>query len=128
MKQTFTPTFKAQVVRELLKEERTVAQIATKFAVHPTQLNHWKATAIRGLPNLFVDEQQTLDATKAAHEQQLTDLYAEIGKLTTQLVAPRLSVVIDQSLLVPMPGTSVAAHAASEPPTRAAAPDRRAAL
>jgi len=57
--------------------------VATKVAVHPTQLNQWKATAIRGLPSLFVDEQQALDATKAAHEQQLTDLYAEIGTLTT---------------------------------------------
>jgi transposase-like protein len=85
MKKTFTPTFKAQVVRELLKEELTLAQIATKFSVHPTQLSQWKATAIRRLPDLFIDEQQSLEATKAAHEQQLTDLYAEIGKLTTQL-------------------------------------------
>jgi transposase-like protein len=63
----------------------TVAQVAAKYAVHPTQLHQWKATAIRGLPTLFVDEQKALDTTKAAYEQQLTDLYAEIGKLTTQL-------------------------------------------
>ncbi len=37
------------------------------------------------MPNLFVDEQKALDATKAAYEHQLTELYAEIGKLTTQL-------------------------------------------
>ena len=85
MRKTYTATFKAHVVRELLKEELTLAQIATKFSVHPTQLSQWKATAIRRLPDLFVDEQQSLDATKAAHEQQLTDLYAEIGKLSTQL-------------------------------------------
>ena len=85
MKQTFTPTFKAQVVRELLKEELPLAQIAAKFSVHPTQLSQSKATAIRRLPSLFIDAHKTLDATKAAHEQQLTDLYAEIGKLTTQL-------------------------------------------
>jgi transposase-like protein len=85
MRKAYTPTFKAQVVRELLKEELTVAQVAAKYAVHPTQLHQWKATAIRGLPTLFVDEQKALDTTKAAYEQQLTDLYAEIGKLTTQL-------------------------------------------
>jgi transposase-like protein len=85
MRKTYTPTFKAQVVRELLKEELTLAQIATKFAVHPTQLSEWKATAIRGLPSLFLDEQKALETTKAAHEQQLTDLYVEIGKLSTQL-------------------------------------------
>lgn len=85
MRKTYTSTFKAQVVREMLKDEFTLAQLATKFAVHPTQLSQWKATAVRRLPSLFVDEQQSLDAIKAAHEQQLTDLYAEIGKLTTQL-------------------------------------------
>ena len=85
MRKTYTSTFKGQVVREMLKDELTLAQLATKFAVHPTQLSQWKATAIRRLPSLFVDEQQSLDAIKAAHEQQLTDLYAEIGKLTTQL-------------------------------------------
>jgi len=85
MRKAYTPTFKAQVVRELLKEEATVSQIASKYAVHPTQLHQWKATVLKGLPNLFVDAQKALDMTKAAYEQQLTDLYAEIGKLTTQL-------------------------------------------
>lgn len=85
MRKSYSPAFKAQVVRELLKEELTVGQIAAKYEVHPTQLHQWKATAIKGLPNLFVDEHKALDATKAHYEQQLTDLYAEIGKLTTQL-------------------------------------------
>ncbi|GAC1644299.1 MAG: hypothetical protein NVS4B2_33950 [Chloroflexota bacterium] len=85
MRKAYTATFKANVVRELLKEELTVSQIATRYAVHPTQLHQWKAIAVQGLPNLFVDEKQALDATKAAYEQQLTDLYTEIGKLATQL-------------------------------------------
>ena len=34
----YTPTFKAQVVRELLKEEKTLAQLAAEHGVHPTQL------------------------------------------------------------------------------------------
>lgn len=85
MRKAYTPSYKAQVVRELLKEELTVSQIASQYAVHPTQLHQWKATVLKGLPTLFVDEQKALEATKAAHEQQLTDLYAEIGKLTTQL-------------------------------------------
>ncbi len=85
MRKVYSPQFKAQVVRELLKEELSVAQLATKYEVHPTQLHQWKATVLTGLPSLFVDEHKALDATKAAHEDQLTELYAEIGKLTTQL-------------------------------------------
>lgn len=85
MRKSYTPTVNAQVVRELLREALTVSQIAAKYAVHPTQLHPWKATALTGVPNLCVDEQKALDATKAAHEHQLTELYAAIGTLTTQL-------------------------------------------
>jgi transposase len=40
--------------------------------------------AIAGLPSLF-DRRDATEDLKAAHEQQLSDLYAEIGRLTTQL-------------------------------------------
>jgi transposase len=72
------------VVRELLKEEKTLAQIASEYEVHPTQLKNWRATALEGLPGLC-EKQDSTGVLKAAHEQQLTELYAEIGKLTTQV-------------------------------------------
>jgi hypothetical protein len=36
------------------------------------------------MPSLF-DRQNSTGELKAAYEQQLTELYAEIGKLTTQV-------------------------------------------
>jgi len=84
MRKQYTTAFKARVVQELLKEEKTLAQIATEYEVHPTQLKNWRAVALEGLPGLFEKQDNTV-ALKAAHEQQLTDLYAEIGKLTTQV-------------------------------------------
>jgi putative transposase len=38
MRKHYTDIFKAQVVLELLKEEKTIAQIASETGVHPTQL------------------------------------------------------------------------------------------
>jgi hypothetical protein len=38
------------VVQELLKEDKTIAQIAAEYEVHPTQLNKWKSIALAGLP------------------------------------------------------------------------------
>ena len=76
--------FKTRVVQELFKEEKTLAQIASAYEVHPTQLKNWRAVALEGLPSLFEKQESTV-ALQAAHEQQLTDLYAEIGKLTTQV-------------------------------------------
>lgn len=84
MRKQYTSAFKAKVVQELLKEEKTVAQIASEYEVHPTQLKTWRAIALEGMPSLFERQDSTVEL-KAAYEQQLTELYAEIGKLTTQV-------------------------------------------
>ncbi|EFH84439.1 transposase IS3/IS911 family protein [Ktedonobacter racemifer DSM 44963] len=84
MRKQYTAAFKAKVVQELLKEEKTIAQIALEYEVHPTQLKNWRAQALEGLPSLFEKQDSTADL-KAAYEKQLTDLYDEIGKLTTQV-------------------------------------------
>jgi len=85
MRKHYTPTFKAQMVQELLKEDQTITQIASEHGVHPTQLNKWKAAALQGLPSLFADDRQAAQAVQAAHQQQIQELYAEIGRLTTQV-------------------------------------------
>jgi transposase len=72
------------VVQELLKEEKTLAQIASEYEVHPTQLKNWRAIAIEGMQSPFEKQDSTAEL-KATDEQQLTELYAEIGKLTTQV-------------------------------------------
>jgi putative transposase len=73
-----------KVVQDLLKEEKTLAQMAAEYEVHPTQLKNWRAIALEGLAGLFEKQDSTADL-KAAHEQQLGELHAEIGKLTTQV-------------------------------------------
>ena len=80
----YTPTFKAQLVQELLREEKTVGQLASEHGIHPNGLSTWKRTALEGLPTLFVRGDGTA-ALKATHEQQVEDLYAQIGRLTTQV-------------------------------------------
>lgn len=84
MRKHYTPAFKAQVVREILREEQSISQIASAHGVHPNMLHKWKAQALEGLPGLF-EERDSTGALRAAHEQQLVELYAEIGRLTTQL-------------------------------------------
>ena len=84
MRKTYTPTFKAQVVLDLLKEEKTLAQLASEHGVHPNMLREWKAVAVRALPSAF-EKGDTLVAVQASHENQLQELYAEIGRLTTQV-------------------------------------------
>lgn len=86
MKKSYSPAFKAQIVRELLKEEKSVTQLAAEHGLHPNQLYRWREIALAGLPSLFARETAQEQAAKeTAHEQHLQELYAEIGKLTTQL-------------------------------------------
>jgi len=84
MRKQYTSAFKAKVVQELLKEEKTLAQIASEYEVHPTQLKNWRTIALEGLSSLFEKQDGTAEL-KEAYEKQLTELYAEIGKLTTQV-------------------------------------------
>ena len=84
MRKQYTSAFHAKVVQELLKEEKTLAQISSEYEVHPTQLKNWRSIALEGMSSLFEKQDSTAEL-KAAYEQQVTELYAEIGKLTTQV-------------------------------------------
>lgn len=61
-----------------------MAQITAEYEVHPTPLKEWRARAIEELPSLF-EKHERIAELQATHEKQLTELYAEIGKLATQV-------------------------------------------
>jgi putative transposase len=85
-KRHFTAEFKAKIARQMLVEEQTINQLAAEHGIHPNQLYRWREIALAGLPSLFSGPAaQDQAARQAAHEQQVHDLYAQIGKLTTQL-------------------------------------------
>ena len=84
-RKSFTSAFKAQMVLELLKEEKSLSELACEHGVHPTQLSRWKAAAVEGLPRLLEDDRQERGKEQAAQEQKVQELYAQIGKLSTQL-------------------------------------------
>ena len=81
----FSASQKAQIALEILKEEKTVTQIASEYGVHPNVLYRWKKQALDNLPKLFEDENKGERDRQAEHERQVNELYSEIGRLTTQL-------------------------------------------
>ena len=85
MRKTYTGKFKAAVVLEILKEEKTISEIASQYEVHPNQLSRWKREAINGLAKVLEDGRKKNDKEKEALEKKTQELYTEIGKLTTQL-------------------------------------------
>ena len=85
MRKKYSAKQKAQIVLEILREERSIAQIASEHGIHPNQLYRWKAQVLEGLPDLFNENHKGEKNLKAAHERKLQELYAEIGRLGTQL-------------------------------------------
>ena len=85
MRKRYSAKFKADIVQEVLREDKTITEIAAEHGIHPNQIQRWKALALQGLPGLFNDEAEAAKASAEAHDKQLNELYAEIGRLTTQL-------------------------------------------
>ena len=73
--------FKAQVAIEAIKSQQTVAQIASHYGVHPTQVSQWKQ-ALEQLPQLLASGR-----SKAAsdNDQLVDELYRQIGQLKVEL-------------------------------------------
>ncbi len=85
-RRTYTAELKAQAVLALLKEEKSAGQLAAEYGVHPNQLYRWREDVLAGLPSLFTQQPaRQLAAQQAAHATQVEQLYAEIGRLTTEL-------------------------------------------
>ncbi len=74
--------FKAQVAIEAIKNQQTVAQIASHYGVHPTQVSQWKKQALEQLPQLLANGRPKA----ASDNNQLVDeLYRQIGQLKVEL-------------------------------------------
>jgi transposase-like protein len=74
----FTAEFKARVVRATLREDKTLAQLASEYDVHPNQITEWKRQVIESLPDVFSRKKKQDEQDN----QQLIDrLYQQIGEL-----------------------------------------------
>jgi transposase-like protein len=71
------PVFKAKVALEAIKETKTIAELASLYSVHPTQIKQWKQQAIEQLTEGFSDKRKQHEKNK---EELVEDLYKQIGK------------------------------------------------
>jgi transposase-like protein len=75
-----TPAFKAKVALSAIKGDRTLAQLAEQFDVHPNQITSWKAQLEEGAADVF-------GAGRGGTSQPAVDvksLHAKIGELTLE--------------------------------------------
>ena len=81
-RRTFTEVFKAKVALAAIRGEGTVAELAGRFSVHPSQVTGWKQQAVEGLPEVFGDGRSRQSREEEEHQARL---YQEIGELQFEL-------------------------------------------
>ena len=75
-----TPAFKAKVALAAIKGDRTLAQLAEHFDIHPNQITTWKAQ-LEGRASDIFGSGSTAPSTPAV---DVKSLHAKIGELTLE--------------------------------------------
>jgi transposase-like protein len=57
-RKTYSGTFKAQVVLELLFGKKNLVDLAAQYELHPNQIKNWKSAFLQQAPNLFEDKRK----------------------------------------------------------------------
>ena len=76
-----SPSFKAKVALEAVKGELTVAQLAARYEVHPSQIQAWKKALVGGAANVLGGNQ---DQGRKDEEALIARLYQQIGQLKVE--------------------------------------------
>ena len=75
-----TPAFKAKVALAAIKGEKTLAELAQHFDVHPNQITQWKGLLLEGAAGVF--GRGGIEAGPAPVD--LKTLHAKIGELALE--------------------------------------------
>lgn len=83
MKKTRDAAFKAKVAFEAATGQKTIAQLASQYGVHPNQIGQWKKRLLEELPMIFTDKR--VSGRDKKQEELESELYRQIGQLKVEM-------------------------------------------
>lgn len=76
----YSAEFKAKIALAALSESKTLAELASEYKVHPTQISNWKQELLANAPDLFGKGKKK----EVNHEAEVAELHRVIGKLKAE--------------------------------------------
>jgi transposase-like protein len=72
--------FKAKVALQAIRGDKTLAELAQQYQVHPSQITAWKQQLLEHATELFANGQRHAEDS----QQRIAELHAKIGELTME--------------------------------------------
>lgn len=77
----YSAEFKAKVALEAIKGEQTIAELGSRYGLHPNMITTWKRQAIKNMADSFSGK---TERDRAAEDARINELHAKIGQLTVE--------------------------------------------
>ena len=81
MRKKFPNDFKAKVALAALKGDKTMAELASEFQVHASQINTWKVQLKEHAADVFSG---SAGVTAGEYKDKIEDLYSDIGRIQVE--------------------------------------------
>lgn len=81
MRKRFSAEYMAKVALEAIKEEKTIAELSSRYEVHRTQITNWRKRALEGVREIFNGKRERGCEEK---EKLVDELYRQIGQLKVE--------------------------------------------
>ena len=80
-RRVFSASFKAKVALAAIRGDKSTAELASKFAVHTSQVTAWKKQLLEQAADLFEDGRRKSNEPVVKDEE----LFAQIGRLKMEI-------------------------------------------
>lgn len=77
----YSAEYKAKVALAAIRGDGTIAELASRFKIHPNMITKWKREALDGMKDGFARGSNT---GASDHESEVKELRAKIGELVVE--------------------------------------------